>query len=223
MLSYCVRNKGTVEEVERPLYTLISSAASELYIHVKQDCIISKDELLFAIHGKFLTGQAATHLMENTSSWIKWDLKSDSAIMPDCNGVKTKTIPHTRQTMQEFLTTLEGMGLVRVKLHLHKMPIKRIVLNNASLFETEVEGVHAMQVSVEKMNTRSAVLNLENFYTSVSVDLLKKSAVVNVLHRLQVNDSTGAVTCNYPGVFLKSSLRCTKGQLILLSARPEMA
>lgn len=166
-------------------------------------------------------GQAAEHLKKTSSSWIGWNFDSDTLIMPDCKGVKTKNIPQVAQSMQAFLQALESVGVVRVKLQQYKSPIERTVVDNKSVFELVSEGEAAMHVAVEKINQRSSTLTLENFYTSVAVDLLKKSTVVNVLHRLQVNESASTLVGNYPGVFLKSSLRVTAGQVILLSARAD--
>jgi hypothetical protein len=212
-----------VEEIDRPTYTLICTEGNELYILIKQDCIITKDELLFHVHGKFCMGQSAEHLKKTTTSWIGWDFTPDTLVMPDCKGVKTKNIPQKAQTMQVFLQQLEHVGVVRVTLQQYKSPLARTVVDGKSVFELTGEGESAMSVAVEKINTRSATLTLENFYTSVSMDLLKKSPVVNLLHRLSVNESSSSIQANYPGVFLKNTLRVTTGQLILLSARADEA
>jgi hypothetical protein len=197
-----------------PGVELHATAAGDLFISSQEAQVLSKEKPLYLLKGRFKTGQAATAVMATGDDWVEWSMKPDSAVTLRPTTPLSAVLPDQVLPLSTFLSKLEALGHVRVKVHKHKVE------------KAEGPGVTGYKIStlepvaLEPVVREQGEPSLASLAGFVDLSATKSSDLVQVVHRLEYDPKAKSINCGYPGVHLTKNIRIKAGQVIALVKVP---
>lgn len=176
-----------------------------------------REKPLYLLKGKFKTGQAATALMQGEAgNYVEWSMTAGSEVNMRPSSPLTTALPEQVLPLQDFLSALELQGHVRVKLHKHKVEKPAVGPGVPGGSSDKFLVTSAEPVALEPNVKETGSPTLGSLGSYVDLGQTKASDLVRIVHRLEYDPKAKNITCGYPGIHLKKSLRISAGQAIPL-------
>ncbi len=136
--------------------------------------------------------------------FIAWDLNEDTVVCGEAKKALSRELPKGPQLLRAFLSFLESLGHVRVKLHLHEVTKKDDHLGHFDIKGSEPALMEMKVAEGDKVSLRSLGNHLD-------MSAIQGSQWLQIIHRLQFDVGTNKIMSGYPGVYVKKPLRIKKG------------
>lgn len=122
----------------------------------------------------------------------------------------SRDIDRSPMALHSALVFLEGLGHVRIKIHLHTC---EKVENSPGHYKVEVTEAAALEV---KQLTDGEKVTPRNLSSCIDLAKLKKAPLLDIVHKVMYDSATNKMMSGYPGVHLKKPVRVKKADVFQL-------